>query len=116
MCRCGIFLIFIYRFLGFVRTAIFAQFCVICKRYDDYFCDKKQWERAGFDISNRPEILFTLFNIGFSESHPSANPQCGGSHITVGDHIYTFGAIGFDFYYSGELAKEFPYNEKRFED
>lgn len=77
---------------------------------------KKQWERAGFDISNRPEILFTLFNIGFSESHPSANPQCGGSHITVGDHIYTFGAIGFDFYYSGELAKEFPYNEKRFED
>ncbi len=75
---------------------------------------KKQWERAGFDISNRPEILFTLFNIGFSESHPSTNPQCGGSHITVGDNIYTFGAIGFDFYYSGELSKEFPYHEKRF--
>lgn len=77
---------------------------------------KKQWERAGFNISNRPEILFTLFNIGFSESHPSANPQCGGSHITVADKVYTFGAIGFDFYYSGELAKEFPYNEKHFED
>jgi hypothetical protein len=77
---------------------------------------KKQWERAGFDISNRPEILFTLFNIGFSESHPSANPQCGGSHITVADKIYTFGAIGFDFYYSGELVDEFPYLKKRFED
>lgn len=77
---------------------------------------KKQWERAGFDISNRPEILFTLFNIGFSESHPSANPQCGGSHITVADKVYTFGAIGFDFYYSGELAKEFPFNERHFED
>lgn len=77
---------------------------------------KKQWERAGFDISNRPEILFTLFNIGFSESHPSANPQCGGSHITVADKIYTFGAIGFDFYYSGELVDEFPYQKKRFED
>ena len=77
---------------------------------------KKQWERAGFDISNRPEILFTLFNIGFSESRPSANPQCGGSHISVADKVYTFGAIGFDFYYSGELAKEFPFNEKHFED
>lgn len=77
---------------------------------------KKQWERAGFDISNRPEILFTLFNIGFSESHPSANPQCGGSHITVADKVYTFGAIGFDFYYSGELAEEFPYMDKRFAD
>ncbi len=77
---------------------------------------KKQWERAGFDISNRPEILFTLFNLGFPASKPSANPQCGGSHITVGDKIYTFGAIGFDFYYSGELAEEFPYEEKRFQD
>lgn len=77
---------------------------------------KKQWERAGYDISSRPEILFTLFNIGFSESHPSAHPQCGGSHITVADKVYTFGAIGFDFYYSGELSKEFPVMEKHFAD
>lgn len=75
---------------------------------------KKQWERAKFDISNRPEILFTLFNIGFSESKPSPNPECGGSHVTVADKVYTFGALGFDFYYSGELAKEFPYWERRF--
>src|SRR5690554_6500388 len=75
---------------------------------------KKQWERARYDISNRPEILFTLFNIGFAQSKPSPNPECGGSHITVDDKVYTFGAIGFDFYYSGELAREFPYREKRF--
>jgi len=75
---------------------------------------KKQWDRAKYDISNRPEILFTLFNVGFPQSNPGPNPECGGSHITVGDKVYTFGAIGFDFYYSGELAKEFPYWEKRF--
>ena len=75
---------------------------------------KKQWERAKYDLSKRPEILFTLFNVGFPQSNPGPNPQCGGSHITVGDKVYTFGAIGFDFYYSGELAKEFPYWEKRF--
>ena len=35
---------------------------------------KKQWQRAGYDIASRPEILFTLFNIGFSESHPGPDP------------------------------------------
>ncbi len=75
-----------------------------------------QWRRAGYDISNRPDILFTLFNVGFSQSEPKANPVCGGSHITVNDRVYTFGAIGFDFYYSGELANAFPYWKTRFPD
>jgi hypothetical protein len=73
-----------------------------------------QWRRAGYPIDNRPDILTTLFNIGFSESHPSADPQCGGSHISVGGKVYTFGVIGFNFYYSGELLDEFPYEEKSF--
>ncbi len=77
---------------------------------------RNQWKRAGFDISNRPDILFTLFNVGFAASNPSADPQCGGSHITVGDKVYTFGVIGFDFYFSGELADHFPYWENRFVD
>lgn len=75
-----------------------------------------QWKRAGFDISHRPDILFTLFNLGFVASKPSDHPQCGGSHITVNDRIYTFGVIGNDFYYSGELAKEFPLQAKPFAD
>jgi hypothetical protein len=75
---------------------------------------KMQWQRAGYDITSRPEILFTLFNIGFSESHPGPNPMCGGSSINVGDYIYTFGTIGFDFYYSGELIEEFPFEKQRF--
>lgn len=73
-----------------------------------------QWKRAGFDISDRPDILCTLFNVGFSQSHPHGAPRCGGSHISVDGHLYTFGAIGFDFYYSGDLASAFPYWKKRF--
>ena len=73
-----------------------------------------QWRRAGYDISDRPDLLFTLFNVGFSQSVPKPDPMPGGSHITVGDRDYTFGAIGFDFYYSGELARVFPYRRDHF--
>ena len=73
-----------------------------------------QWRRAGYDISDRPDILFTLFNVGFPQSVPKPNPVAGGSHIKVGDRDYTFGAIGFDFYYSGELADMFPFQRQRF--
>ena len=75
-----------------------------------------QWKRSGFDISDRPDLLFTLFNVGFPQSKPKADPKGGGSHITVADKIYTFGAIGFDFYYSGELAEEFPLHIQKFRD
>lgn len=73
-----------------------------------------QWQRAGYDISDRPDILFTLFNVGFSQSVPKPNPVCGGSHIKIHGQTYTFGAIGFDFYYSGELAEDFPFWRQRF--
>lgn len=77
---------------------------------------KKQWERAGYDISNRPEILVTLYNVGFPFSNPKPNPRVGGSSVSIHGKVYTFGAIGFDFYYSGELTKEFPYLHKKFTD
>ena len=73
-----------------------------------------QWKRAGYDISNRPDILFTLFNVGFAQSVPKPNPVCGGSHIKLYGQTFTFGAIGFDFYYSGELAEDFPFWRQRF--
>ena len=75
-----------------------------------------QWRRSGYDIVNRPDILFTLFNLGFAASKPGPDPQCGGSHITVHDQVYTFGVICNDFYYSGELAEQFPLKAKRFAD
>ena len=73
-----------------------------------------QWRRAGYDISDRPDVLFTLFNVGFSQSVPKPDPVPGGSHIEVGDRMYTFGGIGFDFYYSGEMAEAFPFRRQRF--
>ncbi len=72
---------------------------------------REQWRRAGFDISNRPEILSTLFNVGFRYSKPKSNPVVGGSRIKIGEKNYTFGGIGFEFYYSGEMLNEFPYKK-----
>jgi hypothetical protein len=73
-----------------------------------------QWKRAGYDISNRPDILFTLFNVGFSQSVPKPDPRCGGSHINIAGKVYTFGAIGFDFFFSGEMSDAFPLHETYF--
>lgn len=75
-----------------------------------------QWRRSGYDISDRPDILCTLFNVGFAQSHPHDSPRCGGSHISVDGQLYTFGAIGFDFYYSGDLIDVLPYWPSRFVD
>jgi hypothetical protein len=74
-----------------------------------------QWERAGFSIQHRPEILATLFNIGFGNSRPKANPEVGGALITIKDKEYTFGAIASQFYYSGELMQLFPYRKEKFQ-
>jgi hypothetical protein len=67
----------------------------------------KQWELAGYDISDRPEILATLFNLGFAKSVPKAEPQVGGAEIEVGGQKYSFGGLAFQFYYSGELIDYF---------
>lgn len=76
---------------------------------------KVQWERAGFPIDNRPEILVTLFNVGYPQSVPKSNPRVGGSTIMVRDKPYTFGAIAFQFYYSGELFNLFPFKKAKFD-
>jgi hypothetical protein len=68
-----------------------------------------QWQKAGFDISHRPEIIGTLFNVGFPQSKPNANPQVGGSTVLIDQTNYTFGRLAYEFYYSGELDDIFPY-------
>ena len=69
----------------------------------------QQWKNAGFDIEYRPEIVGTLFNVGFPQSHPNADPKVGGSEIDVGDAKYSFGSLAYEFYYSGELLDQFPF-------
>lgn len=70
---------------------------------------EKQWERAGYPITNRPEILSTLYNIGFNNSKPNSNPQAGGAEIEIAGTTYSFGGLAYEFYYSEELLKEFAH-------
>lgn len=68
----------------------------------------EQWKRAGFDVAKNPDVLVTLFNVGFDASHPNANPKTAGAPITVGGTTYSFGMLGADFYRSDELASVLP--------
>jgi len=67
-----------------------------------------QWNKAGYDITNRPDVIVTLYNIGFDKSVPKANPQIGGAIITLNGTKYAYGELGTDFYYSDELTSVFP--------
>lgn len=76
---------------------------------------KVQWERKGFPIDKRPEVLATLFNVGYPQSVPKKNPRVGGSSIKIKDKTYTFGMIAYQFYYSGELVDLFPIHAVKFD-
>lgn len=67
-----------------------------------------QWKRAGYDVSGNPDVVVTLFNLGFDKSLPNANPQPGGAPITLGNTTYAYGTLGGLFYRSGELRDTFP--------
>jgi hypothetical protein len=67
-----------------------------------------EWAKAGFPIDNKPEVIVTLFNIGFENSHPNAAPQVGGAPLTIGSTVYSFGTLGASFYHSAELTDVFP--------
>ena len=72
------------------------------------------WERNGFTLENRPEILGSLFNLGYQKSKPKKNPVAGGSTFDVGGKDYTFGGLCFEFYYSGQLQDLFPITGRAF--
>lgn len=69
---------------------------------------EEQWKRAGFDISENPEAVATLFNIGFQASNPNANPRAAGAIIETGGRSYAYGELGGLFYRSSELSGVFP--------
>jgi hypothetical protein len=68
----------------------------------------KQWEDAGFPLDEKPEIIATLYNIGFIHSTPNPDPKTGGAAITVGGTTYSFGRLADEFYNSDELVQDFP--------
>jgi hypothetical protein len=67
-----------------------------------------QWASAGFPINDRPDILATLYNLGFGRSVPKAEPLAGGAIITIDGKDYSFGEIAYQFYYSDELSDIYP--------
>jgi hypothetical protein len=72
-----------------------------------------QWKKAGYSIDERPEILASIFNLGYRKSIPKKYPAVGGSNFMIRDKEYTFGGVAYDFYYSGELLDEFPFFEAK---
>jgi hypothetical protein len=76
---------------------------------------KVQWEKSGFPIGDRPEILATLYNIGYEVSVPKENPEVGGSSINIKGKKYSFGAVAYEFYYSGEFYDLFPFKNSKFD-
>lgn len=69
---------------------------------------EKQWDVAGFSITNNAGIVSTLYNIGFQNSVPKAIPQIGGAEIEINKTAYSFGGLAQSFYNSDELIEEFP--------
>lgn len=67
-----------------------------------------QWKNAGYNIDNRPEIITTLYNLGFNRSIPKENAEAGGAVIDINGTSYTFGDLGYEFFYSNELIDIFP--------
>lgn len=66
-----------------------------------------QWQKAGFDVTTKPEVIVTLFNIGFAHSVPKADPKAGGAGISTGGRLYAYGELGELFYHSAELRDTF---------
>ncbi len=76
---------------------------------------KTQWEKAGYPIDDRPEILASIFNLGYQKSVPKKYPGVGGSVFKINETEYTFGSVAYEFYFSGEMADLFPFKPKHFD-
>lgn len=68
---------------------------------------EEQWKKAGYDISNNPDVIATLFNLGFGASKPNAFPSAGGAAISIGGKGYSYGDLGGSFWRSDELVDVF---------
>ncbi len=68
----------------------------------------EQWKRSGYDIGEEPEVIVTIFNLGFDKSLPNPSPAAGGAPITLGNNTYSYGALGGLFYRSEELTDLMP--------
>lgn len=68
-----------------------------------------QWQGANIDLTYNPEIVSTIFNLGFAKSTPHIGAVAGGAPITIGGETVSFGELGYEFYFSGEMVPQFSY-------
>ena len=69
---------------------------------------EREWSDAGHPLYGDPSIMGTLFNIGFENSIPKADPVVGGAPISIADETFSFGVLAGRFYDSNELVDIFP--------
>jgi hypothetical protein len=69
---------------------------------------QSQWQKAGFPITDKVDILSTLYNVGFKNSKPNPDPKSGGAEIEIEGIKYSFGSLAKEIYDSSELLEEFP--------
>ena len=74
---------------------------------------ESQWEKSGYKISDRPEVIATLWNLGFEKSSPHKNPKSGGAVLDIGKEKYSFGEIARLFFYSDEMIELLPIEKTR---
>ena len=74
---------------------------------------ESQWEKSGYKISVRPEVIATLWNLGFEKSSPHKNPKSGGAVLDIGKEKYSFGEIARLFFYSDEMIELLPIEKTR---
>ena len=69
---------------------------------------ESQWKKAGYPIDKKPEVIATLWNLGFEKSKPHKDPTSGGAVLDINETKYSFGEIARLFYYSDEMIEIFP--------
>lgn len=72
-------------------------------------CVIRQWREAGVDLSRRPEIVMTIYNLGLNHCPPRPNPLAGGAVFRIGDVEHSFGSFSREFYWSGLMYPQLPF-------
>jgi hypothetical protein len=72
-------------------------------------CILRQWGEAGVDLSQRPEILMTIYNLGVNRCPPRPEPLAGGAVFKIDGVEYSFGSFAREFYWSGLLYPQLPF-------
>lgn len=68
-----------------------------------------RWRAAGIELSDRPEILLTAYNLGENRCPPRPDPRAGGAVFRLGGREYTFGSFAWEFYGSARAWPLLPY-------